>query len=206
MPFTCPSCNGAVDPGSLNPVAQTGHCAQCGQVRPKVELSTGPVAEWLFTWHKHGEGVGVVARHQKHGVKGLVGLVASLILAAFGVFPVALGARVFFVLLGAVLAMANALRLRPRSVRLTRQQFAWHPEWSPFVRSEQAERVIGFFVEKRKDSEGGEYFVLTARVAGHNRVTLCSDQSSARLQPACDRLNEALFLVMGAPSKTGPYR
>jgi hypothetical protein len=208
MSVSCPSCQSAVDAGSLNPAAQTGVCGQCGDVRPLVELSPGRVEGWLFTSRREGEGGGVVAHYEAPQAPVLIGIGFGLCLIAIGVFGLRgspVGARFLCALLGVVDTFVLTLLLRPTELRLSRERFELSTPFRLSARALRPDDVFGFTVETREGSDL-DMFAVVARVgARHRRVTVFSSPHRRKAQSVSDRLNEALFLVM-AQSPRAPYR
>jgi hypothetical protein len=202
MSATCPSCASKVDPDSLNPVAQTGFCNNCGQVTPCVEPPGGHLADWVFDWQRADGAPCLVAVRRIQFRSSL--FFAFAVLATFAVAVGAAGA--WFLLLGWIVALAALLARRPSTLRLNRQRFEWKTGAMAGSRGSLTDDLVGFRVEKRRASETGvEYWTLAAQIAGHQSLELSSAGSRPDVQRLCDWLNEALFL-MKAPPKVGPYR
>jgi hypothetical protein len=95
--------------------------------------------------------------------------------------------------------------MRPSAIRLARGRF----EWTTVLHSRSAstDDLIGFCVEEREETEGAASWVLVARVGPQGRMALSSAATRPEVQPLCDVLNEALFVLKATPPQTsGPYR
>jgi hypothetical protein len=216
MPVTCPSCDSTLDPRSFNPIAQTGHCATCGEVHPRVVLSGEPVEGWSFTWRRDGKGLSFSENPTTLSVHVRVGLAVTcvLFLSAITILPDAeLGSiKPLIIMLCAIALPAAAFRRWPRRGLLTREEFSWSRFGGRLAHTKD---VMGFRVVspsaprqglmKSDDSEVDQW-TLAALIAGRDPVVLCASSSPAALRAACARLNEALFLVMATTLRSGPYR
>jgi hypothetical protein len=198
-----------LDAGTLNAVAQTGECADCGEVRPRVEWAEGSVADWMLT-RTHGAGGPdfiALRRSPAVGKSSRLAIASALVLTTTtavlaGKMPAALGC-----LLSAGLLL---LLLGPKPIRieLDRNRLVWtSSSGMHFSRSVPISTLVQFQVTAvwDPDRDDGKAWALGASLGPGKTVHICefSTPSSARL--VCDRLNEALFLALAQPS-LGPYR
>jgi hypothetical protein len=173
-----------------------------------VEPTGGRFVDWVLTWHRDDLEPSLVGLQPATlGAPLFVagGLLFLLMAAALHAREMTLGARFGCVLLGAVMLLAGLAGMRRSAIRLDRGRF----EWTAVFRSRAAstDDLIGFYVEKREETEGAVSWVLVARVGPQGRMALSSAATRPEVQPLCDVLNEALFVVKATPPQTsGPYR
>jgi hypothetical protein len=216
MPVTCLSCENALEADSLDAAAQTALCPKCGAVHPQVELPTGPTEGWLVTWLRPVDGGGVVARYEAPVVPSVLRTAVGVFLVAAGAFVISPVGRAVTVLLGALACGFAALHLRPTRVRMSRDGLEFLTPYRLSKRSVPAADLLGFRVEERDRGEEGKFHVVVARisprpgvrpsVARRPPIMVFSHGNRSKSQKVCDRLNEALFLVMQPQVGAGPYR
>jgi hypothetical protein len=208
VPVDCPGCESTIDPDRLNAAAQTARCEHCGEVRPRVSIPThsdgtpdGSIAGWEFTWTPGDYGMNVVARRQRER-PGILGYGAGMLAAAPALVAHGAG-RVAWIVCGPAVAFGVLCR-SPVTLRLARDRVALKVGATRPFRSVPTEDVFQFQVTRRRDSEGGESFAVAMHV-GCELITIWGSPPLSAAQIVCNRLNEALFLVLGPP-KAAPYR